>query len=212
MKLLRSVLAIVVAALTANPPSTFSPAVDLTGVTVGAGAKTVRVVEFLEKQQELVSFARRTILETGSKIIHNFNRRQVDREFVVGDKVLLSADFMVTDHSVAKKFGQRWIGPFDIVPTQSPQAGYPGLSQAYPVVRRRPLLSNVCPSSPLPRSPPCGRVRGQQQRHALRPASRATTTTITTTTTTTTRTHARAQRLELGAGARGKRKCGAPPT
>ena len=101
------------------PGDQFNPTRDLTGVSAGENTKMVRVTDFLESQQNLLSYARRTIIEETMRIASYHNRGQPTREYSVGDHVLLIADFLVVDNDVAKKFKQRWMGPYKVIGKRS---------------------------------------------------------------------------------------------
>jgi hypothetical protein len=88
---------------------------------------------------------------------HYANRKRIDRQFQVGDKVMLSTSHLKLRNQPSSKFRQRFIGPYAITKVISPvsyELQLPGtLSRIHPVFHISKLIATNVPEAPMDITP-----------------------------------------------------------
>jgi hypothetical protein len=70
-----------------------------------------------------LSFARKCLIAAQQRQKALADKRRIDQEFKVGDKVLLSTKYLNLKHSKkSRKLLPKWIGPFEVVQVVGPVA------------------------------------------------------------------------------------------
>jgi hypothetical protein len=78
---------------------------------------------FVERLQSSLSFARKCLIAAQQRQKALADKRCIDQEFKVGDKVLLSTKYINLKHSKkSRKLLPKWIGPFEVVQVVGPVA------------------------------------------------------------------------------------------
>jgi hypothetical protein len=78
---------------------------------------------FVERLQSSLSFARKCLIAAQQRQKALADKRRIDQEFKVGDKVLLSTKYLNLKHSKkSRKLLPNWIGPFEVVHVVGPVA------------------------------------------------------------------------------------------
>jgi hypothetical protein len=73
-------------------------------------------VAFVERLQSSLSFARKCLIAAQQRQKALADKRRIDQEYKVGDKVLLSTKYLNLKHSeMSRKLLPKWIGPFEVV-------------------------------------------------------------------------------------------------
>jgi hypothetical protein len=92
---------------------------------VGEVVEVVRPASaaFAERLQSSLSFARKCLIAAQQRQKALANKRRVDQDYKVGDKVLLSTKYLNLKHSESsRKLLPKWIGPFEVVQVVGPVA------------------------------------------------------------------------------------------
>jgi hypothetical protein len=90
--------------------------------------KVVEVVHpaaaaFVERLQSSLSFARKCLIAAQQRQKALADKRRVDQDYKIGDKVLLSMKYLNLKHSESsRKLLSKWIGPFEVVQVVGPVA------------------------------------------------------------------------------------------
>jgi hypothetical protein len=78
---------------------------------------------FVERLQSSLSFARKCLIAAQQRQKALVDKRPVDQDYKVGDKVLLSTKYLNLKHSESsRKLLPKWIGPFEVVQVVGPVA------------------------------------------------------------------------------------------
>jgi hypothetical protein len=78
---------------------------------------------FVERLQSSLCFARKCLIAAQQRQKALADKRHIDQEFKVGDKVLLSTKYLNLKHSEkSRKLLPKWIGPFEVVQLVGPVA------------------------------------------------------------------------------------------
>jgi hypothetical protein len=78
---------------------------------------------FVERLQSSLSFARKCLIAAQQSQKGLADKRRIDQEFKVADKVLLSTKYLNLKHSEkSRKLLPKWIGPFEVVQVVGPVA------------------------------------------------------------------------------------------
>jgi hypothetical protein len=78
---------------------------------------------FVKRLQSSLSFARNCLIVPQQRQKALADKRRIDQEFKVGDKVLLSTKYLNLKHSkTSRKLLPKWIGPFEVVQVVGPVA------------------------------------------------------------------------------------------
>jgi hypothetical protein len=78
---------------------------------------------FVERLQSSLSFARKCLIAAHQRQKALADKRRIDQEFKVGDKVPLSTKYLILKHSEKScKLLPKWIGPFKVVQVVGPVA------------------------------------------------------------------------------------------
>jgi hypothetical protein len=78
---------------------------------------------FVERLQSPLSFARKCLIAAQKRQKALADKRRIDQEFKVGDKVLLSTKYLNLKHNEkSRKLLPKWIGPFEVVQVVGPVA------------------------------------------------------------------------------------------
>jgi hypothetical protein len=83
---------------------------------------------------------------------HYANRKRINKQFSLGDKVMLDTSNINIRNQPNKKFKQRFLGPYPIVKVISPvsyELQLPGSMQIHPVFHISKLKETVNPTSPI---------------------------------------------------------------
>jgi hypothetical protein len=78
---------------------------------------------FVERLQSSLSFARKCLIAAQQRQKALADKRRVDQDYKVGDKVLLSTKYLQVNlkHSESsRKLLPKWIGPFEVVQVVGP--------------------------------------------------------------------------------------------
>lgn len=99
-----------------NPRS----AADLMFAKLNSEGKTTESRDFIFEQQTRLRMAQDSIAEAQVRMQRYYNKNRPEQVFNVGDKVMLKTENLSTKHAGQgekgkRKFGPKWIGPFDIV-------------------------------------------------------------------------------------------------
>jgi hypothetical protein len=89
-----------------------------------------------------------------SKVLQSYyaNRNRVEKQFIVGDMVMLDTHNLVIRNQPTHKFKQRYIGPYPIVKVLSPtsyELQLPGTMNVHPIFHISKLKSSNNPTSPM---------------------------------------------------------------
>jgi hypothetical protein len=78
---------------------------------------------FVERLQSSLSFARKCLIAAQQRLKAVADKRRIDQEFKVGDKILLSTKYLNLKHSKkSRKLLPKWIGPFEVYKVVGPVA------------------------------------------------------------------------------------------
>ena len=83
---------------------------------------------------------------------HYANKKRIDKQFSIGDKVMLDTSNLVIRNQRNKKLKQRYLGPYSIVKVISPDSyelQLPGTMQIHPVFHVSKLKETNNPDSPI---------------------------------------------------------------
>jgi hypothetical protein len=78
---------------------------------------------FVERLQSSLCFARKCLIAAQQRQKALADKRRIDQEYKVGNKVLLSTKYLNLKHSKkSRKLLPKWIGPFEVVQVVRPVA------------------------------------------------------------------------------------------